>query len=335
LLAILVDHLNYYTGNSIFTFYNGNGRLWVSAAEGFVFLSGFFVSYVYYPKLAGGAVKNTFKILFKKSRNLYLWSIFLTLGYTALALNTNRYPMTLNVDSVSILKDLVLNTLILRHVYGWADILVLYIPLLLLAPIILLLFKKRLSWLVLALSVLIWSLNFKNTNCTLACVSFFELTSWQLIFVLGMLAGFYKDNLAKLYRYIKEFRLIKYSIVLLFIITVLLSVLNNISDNYKYPSDLLFNTETLGIGRIIIFALWFTVFYMFIEKYKTFITKYLGWLYLTLGQNSLRTYIVQSTVLFGFFYLPLPYSFWLNSIYYLFAILVTWLTVTIYNKSLS
>lgn len=222
------------------------------------------------------------------------------------------------------IKDLVANTLLLRHVYGWADILVLYIPLLLIAPIILVLFKKRLAWVVLALSVLLWSVNFKNTNCTIACVSFFELTAWQLIFVLGMLAGFYKDTLANLYRNIKKFKLIKYSLVLLFIITVLLSVLNNIFENYKTYTDLLFNTETLGIGRIIVFALWFTVLYMSIEKYQSFTIKYFGWLYLTFGQNSLRTYIVQSAILFGFFYLPLPYSFWLNSLYYVFAILVTW-----------
>ena len=39
LLAILIDHFSYYTGTSFFVLYNGNGKLWVSAAEGFVFFT--------------------------------------------------------------------------------------------------------------------------------------------------------------------------------------------------------------------------------------------------------------------------------------------------------
>lgn len=289
-----------------------------------MFLSGFFVTYIYYPKVNNRSAKRSFKVFFKKAAKLYFWSIFLTLGYTLIAFQTSKYPMPMNEIYSGNLKGMLLDTLLLKHVYGWADILVLYIPLLLAAPIILVLFKQNLSWLVLTLSVMMWSVNFNNTSCTFACVSFFDISSWQLMFILGMTSGLYKNKFAKYYKNIKNNRRFKYLIIGLFLSSIFLSAFSNFTNNYKTLTNAMFNTETLGIGRIIVFGVWFTFFYMLIEKYQRFITKYLGWLYLKFGQNSLQTYIVQSAILFGFYYLPIPYSFWLNSVYYIFAILLTW-----------
>jgi len=55
---MLVDHVTFYVGKNIFYYLNGSGNLWVSPAEGFVFISGYMVGFIYYPKhVHDGAVK--------------------------------------------------------------------------------------------------------------------------------------------------------------------------------------------------------------------------------------------------------------------------------------
>ncbi len=193
LVAILVDHVSYYGGISLFTFYNGNGRLWTSAAEGFIFLSGFFVSYVYYPKMIDDSAKRVFKSLWRRAITLYIWSVALTLVYVALTLGLGKFPGPtgfINYDSYS---NLLVDTMLLRFSYGWADLLPLYVLLLLTAPIILYLFKRNLSVIVLLTSFLLWFTNLYEIECVRFCVSFFDLSSWQFMFVLGMFTAAHKN----------------------------------------------------------------------------------------------------------------------------------------------
>src|SRR3954466_14178860 len=69
LLIIMVDHIELYpNGFDVFT---GKGRLWVSAAEGFFFISGLLIGMVYRRRLALG-MKFIFKKMWRRAAELYI-----------------------------------------------------------------------------------------------------------------------------------------------------------------------------------------------------------------------------------------------------------------------
>jgi hypothetical protein len=87
LLVILVDHVELYpNGLDLFT---GKGRLWVSAAEGFFFMSGLLIGMIYKRRLALG-MKFIFKKMWTRAAELYLVGTGLTLIYLAWAVFTNH-----------------------------------------------------------------------------------------------------------------------------------------------------------------------------------------------------------------------------------------------------
>jgi hypothetical protein len=337
LLSILVDHLSYYTGNSLFTFYNGNGGLWVSAAEGFVFLAGYFTCLVYLPLFKQEKYGLAIKRLYFRVVSFYIWTVGLTLFYTAFGLYMGSSPYIGEGLIFTTIKDLFIDSFTLHYIYGWADILTLYLYFFLFAPLVLWLFKKQLHILVLIPSFILWALSFTSTSCNRFCVSIFDVYSWQFIFVLGMFTFYYRGFIFNLYRRAQQYLLIKLSIIGSFLGTVYLSVLDRFYNYFPESFDSVFawvfDKNTLGIGVLLLFFLWITVLYYFIEKNLKHILKYFGWLYLTFGRNSLITYITQSFVLFVFFYLPFSYSFWITSFYYVITILITAILVKMIKSS--
>lgn len=336
LVAILVDHISYYGGISLFTLYNGNGRLWTSAAEGFIFLSGFFVSYVYYPKVLNGSFNRVLKSLWRRAFILYLWSAALTLIYVSITLYLARLPGPTGYIRYNNFSEMLIDTLLLRFSYGWADLLPLYVLLLLSAPVILYLFQKNLSLFVVVISFLIWLINLQEIECARFCISFFDLSSWQFLFVLGMYVAAHKETFKGIYIKISS----RYSSMLLLGILFVFSLLASIAHKYwgyfqEYSSflEIVFNTETLGPGRIIVFGIWLMFFYAVIEKYYFYIDRYLGWLLLKFGRNSLVTYIAQSVLLFTLFYIPIKYNFYITTVVNLVSIYLVWLLVSYIHET--
>jgi hypothetical protein len=331
LLAILVDHLSYYHGRSIFSFYNGDGNLWVSAAEGFVFLTGFFVSYVYYPRINLGQVKLVFTKLWKKALQLFVLSVLLTLLYSLAGNVLGKAPYLGNGILYVNTVDIIIKTITFRYFYGWADILSLYVPLFIVAPVLLLLIKRKLGWLVFGLSVTVWLSNFYEVTCTKLCISYFDLASWQLLYVLGIISGTNLEGLKRVYMNIKGKALYTIPILGVFILSILLNILDSYYNKFTGPLkntlNMIFNKETLGVGRVLLFFLWFTVFYLIFDRYKYPLSKYMGWILITFGKHSLLTYIIESAVLFIAYYY-LPNNTWLsNSIFSFIIITFVWVPV--------
>ena len=83
LIVILLDHLAYYpSGLDIFT---GRGLLYVSTAEGFFAISGLVLGIVRGRKLIKKPLRTPAKLLFKRSWQLYVESVILTLLFTLFA----------------------------------------------------------------------------------------------------------------------------------------------------------------------------------------------------------------------------------------------------------
>src|SRR5690606_23927707 len=95
-------------------------------------------------------------------------------------------------------------------------------------------------------------------------------------------------------------------------LTIAFSVLDRLHNKFTDPQikllfDIAFAKIDLGPGRIILFFMWFVCLYHIFQRLQKPITKYLGWLFLTFGQNSLLTYSVQSVFLFVQYYIPFKY----------------------------
>src|SRR5689334_12146717 len=82
LLEMYIDHISKFVGNNAFYFLNGFGNLWVSSAEGFVFLSGYLVGFIYYPKIVKNEFKYVFYRLWKRAGLMYLLGVFLTVLFS-------------------------------------------------------------------------------------------------------------------------------------------------------------------------------------------------------------------------------------------------------------
>ncbi len=167
LCVIIVDHLARFP--NLFDIVTGRGQLWVSAAEGFFLISGILI----------GVLKPKAQKLYSRAVRLYLCSIGLTLLFTAWGYwlpSDNIIAGIWTGDSLS----LVLNTLSLRYVYGWADFLPYYVIFLLVSPLAIKIITKYGAVLLLTASFGVWLIRGQNIYM-----------AWQLIFISGLMGGFY------------------------------------------------------------------------------------------------------------------------------------------------
>ena len=329
LMVVIIDHVELYPSG--FDFLSGRGQLWVSAAEGFFFLSGLLVGMIYRKKAdpqatPGGGMKLVFKKLWGRALLLYVCAVSLTLFYTAWALwhgnaEAIKYGAATQLDWAT-----VWNTLQLKYVYGWSDFLSYYVTFMVAAPFIVWLLIKQQWRLVVLASVLLW-LN-QGTQFTHA---------WQLIFFGGLMTGFYWKQLqAKVASWKPKTQKIAWrTVVSVAVITMAVSyinlfVLGNLRNNPDAMASawgaflngwntineavwLWFDKFTLGPGRIAMFALWFAAAFLVVQRYAAKIPSSIAKTFTLLGQNSLFVYGTHSIFVFAVHaYLPKDWGFAFN-----------------------
>ncbi len=329
LIVILINHIELYP--SFFDFFTGRGRLLVSAAEGFFFMSGLLVGMVYKRRIAYG-MKFIFKKMWRRAAELYLASIFFTLLFTAAAIYLKHPNIKDGLPDVISWPNILKETVLLRYGFGWADFLDRFAILMFLAPFGFYLLVKGKWWLLLAASVLVWC--FRGNGFT---------SSWQIIFGGGMIVGFYWQQLQDWYSGIKREnqRRIKLSLIVFTAITFifsyasvyLLSKLNQnlLGDPWIMPMWLQSFTNhwnsfnefvwlyaqkwTMGPVRIVLFMAWFIVMYIFVNRYHRLINRLTRHKIELLGRNSLFVYIAHAFIVFAFkLFIPPHTSIWGNFI---------------------
>jgi hypothetical protein len=316
LAVILVNHIEMYPNG--FDLFTGRGRLLVSAAEGFFFMSGLLVGMVYRRRISYG-MKFIFKKMWKRALELYLGSVLLTLLFTAAAIYLSHptikdglYPI---IDWPGIIK----NTFLMRYGFGWADFLDRFAIMMFLAPFGFYLLTKGKWWLLLAISLAAWAV--PGSGFTI---------NWQIIFALGMILGFHWYELRDRLQKVKPPTLRRAKLGIIYITAIsftlsyasvyILSLLNQrlltLSPGWQHLT-LQWNSAnhyvwrfsekwTVGPLRLILFLLWFTTLFMFVERYGAKINKYTKGIFMLLGQNSLFVYIAHAFIVFGFKFFILP-----------------------------
>jgi hypothetical protein len=307
LSVILLNHLQYYpSGLDIFT---GRGLLYVSTAEGFFAVSGIVLGIIRGRKLIEAPFKLAASLLFKRGFQLYLTSIILTLLFTfigTLFLGSEglKYGIYANWGNI---YDLFWKTITLQYTYGWADFLRYYAIFLFVAPVALWLLRKGYWYLVVAISLLVW--------CLFPLSPFppeiSQPISWQVIFFGSFIIGYYWPVLVKYWQKIsvKIRKAINITLVSTAILTMVASVLlvygHEINgaigtqlDTIHRAVELSFNKDRMPVTRILLGTIWFWAIFLVLRKYEDTVVKRVGWLFLTLGENSLYVYTIQAFVVF-------------------------------------
>jgi hypothetical protein len=288
--VILIDHLSRFPG--FYELVTGEGRLWVSAAEGFFFISGVLVGIVRGNEVRSGHVAAVFMKLWKRAFLLGAWSIGLTLFYQVLAANIGEGPRIVHDFVVyHSIPSLLIDVVSFRYVYGWADFLPYYAAFLFWSPFALVSLKKA-WWIVPLISISLWI----NRG-----TSFYD--AWQPLFFSGVLIGYFRNELASYWQRMAP--LLRRGVLIIVgiaaVATYLISSfqlkkhLPELSDYWALRLD----RETMGWARLGMFAIWFGALYAFFSYFREAIERWFGGFLLPFGKHSLYVYILHSALLFA------------------------------------
>jgi hypothetical protein len=326
LLIIMIDHIELYPSG--WDFLTGKGRLWVSAAEGFFFISGLLIGMVYKRRLPLG-MKFIFKKMWARAAELYVVGVGLTLLFLVWAFWAGHPNVKDVLPSPFDWHHYIKEALLMRFTFGWADFLVRFAILMIFAPIVFYLVAKRLWWLALVGSLGFWL--FRGQGFTL---------SWQLIFNIGIIVGFYWNQLQDMFRALpaKTIRGIKYGLAAAAGLTFIASyssvyVLNLMNwlwgrgslpdwaghltwtwDRLNYDVWVYADKWTMGPVRIVLFFIWFPVIFWLVRRYEYKINKISRGAIDLIGKNSLFVYTIHAFIVFIFkvYVIPPKTGFWEN-----------------------
>ncbi len=299
LVIIFADHLAYQP-SLFFQLATNNSALLASAAEGFFVISGILVGYIYGPKIIKQPLAVA-KKLWKRAGTLYLLTIVFTLLYTLWAyLLPDGYPRAVPYQGSAM--EILFKTITLQYQFGWADFLGRYAVFMAVSPLVLWLIAKGYVWLVALLSVLVWYF-----YAFTPILQFY--TAWQLIFMFGIIIGFYLPSIeAAVKRIPQKIRQVSWwSIVTLGVGTYIVSVAwiviiaPHVLSILWMPHEIIpyFDKNSLAKGRIAVGVLWFLTLYLLFRRYEKWISSATKGSLLILGKASLFVYCLQAFIIFS------------------------------------
>lgn len=324
LFVIIIDHIYRFPG--FFEIFTGQGLLWASAADGFFLESGILVGIIRGREVRANNFSLSWKRLWSRALVLYLWSVGLTLLFTALAYLLINHPgIKAGFMQNESLWALIWKSFTFQYNYGWTDFLPYYTMYMLFAPLALWLMSKKQAWLVLLVSLVIWF--FRGHNPFLA---------WQVLFFIGLTGGYYFPEWEKFWGNLTQSskRLLRWSAVSLALATLVTNLW--VKHLYGYEGGWLitwFDKWTVAPAHLVIALIWFSGLYLLVRGIEPWLMKKIGWLLIPAGRNSLATYIFESFVIVGInLAIPMRSSnLWVNIAINAIAIGIVWLFTYYYN----
>ena len=316
LAIMLIDHIELYP--SVFDYFTGRGRLFVSAAEGFFFLSGILLGIVYRRRITRGA-KYIFGRMWLRAGELYVLAAVTTIGYALWATWAGNTTIKYGLPNPADWGELIKQTLTLRYGWGWADFLMRFCILMLAAPVVFYGLVRGHWRLVISLSVITWV--FRGENFTYA---------WQLLFYGGMVAGYYWGEVVGYFASLQPrtrillnrwlYILAGVSFAISYAVVYLLSYLNtyieslpgwlwSVTATWNDWNEYIWEYAekwTLGPLRLMLFIIWFSALFILISRHEARINKLTYGVLDLLGRNSLFVYILHSFIVFVFYLYIIP-----------------------------
>ena len=302
-LVMVIDHVG---GASYLYGLTGGNSFVVSAAEGFIFLSGLMVGLIYGRRIVRDGIEVVQWRLLRRAATLYS----LTLSLTFLFVGLSRFAsMPWLQDDARLSTRLVVGILTLHRTYYLVDVLVLYTILMVLAPGALLLMHRGGSRVVAALTIGVWAIYqvFPDEAAipwTIVNNDTFRFPAWQLWFFGGTLVGYHRQSISRTVSSVPRWLMVGVLGGLAFV-TILVHVTNGeaIARALQAPSgnavmNALFDKTAARPGRIVAFAIWFPFLYLVLTAGWRVLTLALGWILIPFGQNALYVYAMHLFVVF-------------------------------------
>lgn len=323
-IAIVFVVLNHLDLPSLFQLASQEAVGPVSGAELFVALSGVVVGMVYRVRLARGDLAEVTGLLWRRALTLYraglvvvLLVYLLTLlpGVDGRAVTTfsdggavsDLYPNAERLGDYPVPGWLVRDLLLLELGPFQVNVLGLYVVLLLVAPLLLAALRRGLVLPVLAVSAGLYAVN--AVQPTRLLTSQFEdpfpLLTWQLLFVVGLVVGWYRTELlARAGR--PSGRAVVALVVLAHVALLLLAASSPyLSNGYDVRLALLpaadfdalyadwFVRRTLGLGRLLDTWLLLGALYGLMTAFWGPLSRAVGWFFVPLGAASLYVFVLH------------------------------------------
>jgi hypothetical protein len=333
--VIILDHLQFWP--SPWQYMTGQGRLWVSAAEGFFLISGLLIGYLRVYKGMAVPMGDLTKLLLRRAFLLYIWGVGLTLLVVALATlmpgTGALLPKLPDAEQVTTLPIYLWNVVSTTFSSDWIYFLRLYAIMLAVTPIFIWLIRKGLWWVALSVSIGLYAVGLLLEVKEAAL-------QWQVLFFGAAFIGWKLELiLSWLRERVQLRRAILTSLIGITLGTMALSyfmvhgwdyvenpgasITREAYVSVRASVDPWFSNNPMVPARIGLAFVWFSGLLALFHVIRPWLLKYAGWLLLPFGQASLTAYCLQAIFLILIVsFIPLTNSFWVNGLVGLATILL-------------
>ena len=329
-LAIVFVVLNHVNLPSLFHLLTQEALGPVSGAELFVLLSGVVLGVVHRPRLARDGLGGVATPLFRRAWRLYLTALVVVLSVYAVGLlpgvdarvvttftdlgaggpGGTTYDLYSGIEGLlayPVPGEVLADVLLLRLGPFQFNVMGLYVVLLLVAPLLLWAFQRRLLPVVLLVSAGLYALQAARPVRLLDAQfeDAFPLLAWQVLFVLGVTAGYYRETLLRAAA-TRAGRVVV-AVTALAYLGLLFFTWNNPYAANRYDVVLRLVPETtfrdvyadwfertpLDLGRLLAVVVLLVVLYAALTAYWGPVHRALGRVLVPLGQASLYVFVVH------------------------------------------
>ncbi len=326
IVVIIIDHLSRWP--SIFGVITGKAWLWVTAAEGFVIISGLLVGYVRGYKNRTQPMAEVSKKLVGRGLLLYMWSIIATIVYTAIVWYV---PLQGGSPGLPIEKNdwftVLTHAVTLQYTNVWVHFLGLYAVFLITSPIAIWLLRHKLAWLLGLISFGLLALGWILQS---------EYLQWQFLFFIPAIAGYYLDSIVARWKKLsaRTRRALGSFTIGATLVTIIISAIAtfypDLAPTVANATREYFEKDSISLARSAMAFLWFTGLFFIFVRFQKGIKRWFAWLLEPIGTHSLTAYIVHGFVLCLISFLTISGSdIVINSLLDAAAILTVWAIVKI------
>ncbi len=308
IVIIIIDHLQLWP--SPLRYLTGEGRLWVTAAEGFFLISGLLIGYVRGFKGKNKPLKQISIGLLRRAGMLYIWGVGITiiiLAFTQFYGNDSAtLPNLPDANQMSSPLSLLWAIVSTDYFSPWIYFLRLYAIMLLVTPVFLWLLRRGWYLVIICLMAAAFMLSKHTDEAAL---------EWQLLFFGAALIGY---KLESIINWLSNHRLVLTGLITGILTTAVITVSASFFfthgwdkvedpnwqamdfDTYLAIRELIapyVTIEPLTLTRITLAYVWFGGLLILFKIFGRWILKFLGWLLVPLGQMSLSAYCLQALFL--------------------------------------
>jgi hypothetical protein len=263
----------------------------VSAAEGFVFLSGIVTGTVYGRTAMSQGIRRASVRVYRRLLTIYVTNlVFITFAFIAAKRGIASLGDGFRPDLALWEKSL---ALVIAPSY--AEILRLYCVLFIFVPVVLWALMRNRTRLVVLVSVGLWFVSWCGYGMTTITNSgYFDLLSWQLLFVIGICLGFHRNIMPQTAKWLPALTAACVAIAVGFFV-VRHGRLMIMPYKTSYTLWLYSWRRTLAIGRLLDFAAVSFLVYRFRAPLEFVVLSLPGRALTYLGKHSLPVFVWSST----------------------------------------